>query len=547
MLLIFFFTSDHVISKSKMLDLIFSSVLLDKLCVNIENNDKKWRLRFYNTAPLGWVKVKSNLIAYSKQNLLKHITMINTLSPESIANPTDSRLRWKDLGPVFDKAGTSLVLYKNYTRMHLQAMFESALEENVQYLEARVSGLGMYILDDSADGGVRIIDNEDGDLWFHTVIEEVEKFKRANTEFIGYKEIISGRRSMKPDQVDAHLQRVFRLRQKYPQMVQGVDLVAEEDSGYSLLFFIDEFADMHAENKVVPLYLHNGETNWPDDLMTSLHPLDPVSTLENIYEAILLGAKRVGHGLGFIKHPYLMQVLKEKQIAIEVNPVSNMILGYVTDQRQHPAVTYMRYGIPIVLGADDPGTMGYDEFTVDWYEAFMAWGLRLSDLRSLALNSLRFSMMSSNEKLIAEAKYNKNWNKFVKEMKSEACSTDFTSPGPVVNRIFPNEGAISGSTIVRVFGRNFQMSICEKIICRFGKQQSDGRYIYNSLIMCDATGHGTAEEVDFSISLNSGKHFIQTNMTFEYKHEQELKTSGGHKMTTVFTCILISFFISHFV
>ena len=45
-------------------------------------------------------------------------------------------------------------------------------------------------------------------------------------------------------------------------------------------------------------------------------------------------------------------------------------------------------GIPIVLSGDDPALFGYDEVTVDWYEAYMAWGLNLGDLKKLALNSL---------------------------------------------------------------------------------------------------------------------------------------------------------------
>lgn len=97
--------------------------------------------------------------------------------------------------------------------------------------------------------------------------------------------------------------------------------------------------------------------------------------------------------------------LKEKEIAIEVNPVSNMLLGYVYDQRTHPAITFLRYGVPVILGADDPGSFGYNEFTVDWYLAFMAWGLDLVDLKQLAKNSLEYSAMSDSEKGLAFQKW----------------------------------------------------------------------------------------------------------------------------------------------
>ena len=43
------------------------------------------------------------------------------------------------------------------------------------------------------------------------------------------------------------------------------------------------------------------------------------------------------------------------------------------------------------------GTFGYDSFTVDWYEVFMAWGLVLPELKQLAMNSLRYSSLSDEE------------------------------------------------------------------------------------------------------------------------------------------------------
>ena len=49
--------------------------------------------------------------------------------------------------------------------------------------------------------------------------------------------------------------------------------------------------------------------------------LDPVGSLENTYESILLGARRIGHGLGYIKHPYLLNILRERQVAVESCPV----------------------------------------------------------------------------------------------------------------------------------------------------------------------------------------------------------------------------------
>ena len=44
--------------------------------------------------------------------------------------------------------------------------------------------------------------------------------------------------------------------------------------------------------------------------------------------------------------------------------------------------------------------MGYDSFTVDWYEVFMAWGLDLAELKQLAINSLKYSSMTEEDKRV---------------------------------------------------------------------------------------------------------------------------------------------------
>ena len=69
---------------------------------------------------------------------------------------------------------------------------------------------------------------------------------------------------------------------------------------------------------------------------------------ENVHQAIILGAKQVSHGIGFLYHPYFVNELKSRRIAVEAHPVSNRLLGYVPDQRHHPAISYLRSEVPVV-------------------------------------------------------------------------------------------------------------------------------------------------------------------------------------------------------
>ncbi len=128
-------------------------------------------------------------------------------------------------------------------------------------------------------------------------------------------------------------------READPRRYKGFDLVEEEDRTNTNLFFINELLEARRKarscNLTLPLYLHSGESNWTEN--------------ENALDAILLGARPIGHGLTLIKHPLLMRIVKERGIAIEVCPISNQVLGYVADLRNHPAVHYINSGLPVVL------------------------------------------------------------------------------------------------------------------------------------------------------------------------------------------------------
>jgi adenosine deaminase CECR1 len=72
----------------------------------------------------------------------------------------------------------------------------------------------------------------------------------------------------------------------------------------------------------------------------------------------------------------------------------------------------LRSGIPITINPDDPGMMGYT-FSYDFYEAFMAWDLDLSDLKKLAINSLKYSSLNAREKELAVRSWKIKWDRFI--------------------------------------------------------------------------------------------------------------------------------------
>ena len=211
------------------------------------------------------------------------------------------------------------------------------------------------------------------------------------------------------DGVRGVLERVLAERERDPGHVAGFDLVDEEDRTHSTLFFAEELlaARREAERRgfSLPFFLHSGETSRAES--------------ENLYDALLLGDERIGHGLALVRHPLLMEMVRERGVAVEVCPISNQVLGYVSDLRSHPAVAYINAGIPVVLAPDDPGVTRHT-FSHDYYEAFMAWDLDLRELKQLALNSLLHSAMGPEEKQRALDVWRKRWAEFVRWLNAAA-------------------------------------------------------------------------------------------------------------------------------
>lgn len=111
--------------------------------------------------------------------------------------------------------------------------------------------------------------------------------------------------------------------------------------------------------------------------------------------------------------------MKKKDIAIEVNPISNQILNLVADLRNHPASILFAENYPVVVCSDDPGLWGAKGLSYDFYEAFMGIMSRNSDLRALkklALNSIRYSSLNVDERVDAIRIFLSQWKHFLKEI-----------------------------------------------------------------------------------------------------------------------------------
>ncbi len=67
-----------------------------------------------------------------------------------------------------------------------------------------------------------------------------------------------------------------------------------------------------------------------------------------------LPIQRIGHGVQVIHSPDTINLLKERNIALELCPSSNVKLGLFSDLQSHPFPQLLESGIKVSLNSDDP-------------------------------------------------------------------------------------------------------------------------------------------------------------------------------------------------
>ena len=119
---------------------------------------------------------------------------------------------------------------------------------------------------------------------------------------------------------------------------------------------------------------------------------------EKIREAIeLLGVERIGHGIGAIKDPALMDLLTDRRIPLEICPQSNIRTGALARQlgrddvriEDHPLPKLFHHGIPVVLSTDDPAL--FDTTLRGEYANAAQMGLQENELEQICKMGFQYA------------------------------------------------------------------------------------------------------------------------------------------------------------
>lgn len=137
-------------------------------------------------------------------------------------------------------------------------------------------------------------------------------------------------------------QNLDMLKAAKPFVGKGVcalDLAGDE-SAFPTRLFRELF--IQAKEWQIPFTIHSGECG----------------SVDNIREAIELGARRLGHGIALEKSPELRLLCKEKGIGIEMCPTSNLQTKAVEGLDSYPLKQFLEEGLLVSVHTDNRTVSG---------------------------------------------------------------------------------------------------------------------------------------------------------------------------------------------
>jgi adenosine deaminase len=132
----------------------------------------------------------------------------------------------------------------------------------------------------------------------------------------------------------------------------------------------------------IPCVPHAGETEGPASIWGAINTL---------------GARRIGHGVRCLEDRRLVELLRERQIPLEVCPTSNVCLKVVNAIQDHPLPVLVEEGLFVTVNSDDPALFN-TSLTEELWLCVEVFGMDKEMIKQLTFNAARASLLPDIEK-----------------------------------------------------------------------------------------------------------------------------------------------------
>lgn len=118
----------------------------------------------------------------------------------------------------------------------------------------------------------------------------------------------------------------------------------------------------------------------------------------SIWDALrVLQAERIGHGTRAAEDPALLDYLAERQIPLEMCPLSNVCTGVVPSLEAHPIRRYFERGLLVTVSTDDPLLFG-NPLAEEYLRLHRQLGFTRAEIETLVRNSFHAAWLPEDRK-----------------------------------------------------------------------------------------------------------------------------------------------------
>ena len=160
--------------------------------------------------------------------------------------------------------------------------------------------------------------------------------------------------------------------------VVGLDLAGDEKK-YQTINYKDLF--MIAKDNNIPFTIHAGEAD----------------TSKSVLDAINFGAKRIGHGIAIVNDEKILNLVKEKNVFLEVCPTSNVDTKAVLSYEKHPIKDLFLKGVKVTVNTDDR-TVSNITLSKEYEKLKEYFNFSDEEFLQMNLNAISSSFMNEDEK-----------------------------------------------------------------------------------------------------------------------------------------------------